>query len=77
LPTKDPGYEYRELPCPILIVGTVWDDDNVFDPQPLVHHQANIRQTRVARDSGLQYYEYDVGANEYVIRSLLPAAGNE
>jgi len=72
LPKKEPGYEYRELPCPILIVGTVWDDDNVFDAQPLVHHQANIRQARVARDSGLQYYEYDAGTNEFVAKSLLP-----
>ena len=70
-PQKEPGYEYRELSCPILIVGTVWDDDNVFDALPRVHHKASIRQTRVVKDSGLQYYQYDTDTNEFVVRSLL------
>lgn len=71
LPEKEPACEYRELACPILIVGTVWDGDNVFDALPLVHHQANIRQTRVAKDSGLKYYEYDAGRNEFAVKSFL------
>jgi hypothetical protein len=70
-PREEPGYEYRELACPILIVGTVWDDDNVFDALPRVHHKAAIRQIRVAKDSGLQYYEYDAETNEFAVRSLL------
>ncbi|MBC8875651.1 MAG: right-handed parallel beta-helix repeat-containing protein [Planctomycetes bacterium] len=77
LPEKQPGYEYRELPCPILVVGTVWDDGNVFDALPLVHHKAAIRQPRVVRDSGLQYYEYDADTNEFVVKSLLPKLGKE
>jgi parallel beta-helix repeat protein len=75
LPEKEQGYEYRELPSPILIVGTVWDDDNVFDALPVVHHRATIRQTRVARDSGLQYYEYDASTNEFAVKSLLHGFG--
>jgi hypothetical protein len=71
-PTKqEPGYEYRELSCPILVVGTVWGDDNVFDALPRVHHEATIRQSRVAKDSGLQYYQYNTETNEFVLRSLL------
>jgi len=70
-PQEEPGYEYQELACPILIVGAVWDNDNVFDALPRVHHKANIRQTRVAKDSGLQYYQYDAETNEFAVRSLL------
>ena len=70
-PKEDPGYEYRERPCPILIAGHVWGDDNVFDALPLVHHEAKIEQTRIAKDSGLQYYEYDPSTNEFALKSLL------
>jgi hypothetical protein len=76
-PEKEPGYEYQELSCPILITGTVWDDDNVFDALPRVHHKASILQTRVAKDSGLQYYQYDTDTNEFVVRSLLEDVSEE
>ena len=68
---REPGYEYEERPSPILIVGSLWESGNVFDALPLVHHNAKIQQTRVAKDSGLLYYEYDEKVNEFRLRSLL------
>jgi hypothetical protein len=49
----------------------------VFDALPLVHHRADVRQTRVAKDSGLQYYEYDAETNQFVVKSLLPEGNKD
>ena len=43
----------------------------MFDALPLAHREAKIEQTRIAKDSGLQYYEYDPSTNEFVLKSLL------
>ena len=44
---------------------------NVLDVRPLVHHDAEIGQTRVARDSGLSYHEHNGQTNTFDEKGLL------
>lgn len=69
-PEKETGFEYEERPVSILIAGH-FAGDHVFDALPAVHHEARIEATRIARDTGLDYYEYDPETNLFVMRSLL------
>ncbi len=69
-PEQEPGYDYEEREVNVLITGT-FAGEHVFDTLPTVHHEANVQTTRVAKDTGLHYYEYDPGTNEFVTKSLL------
>ncbi len=70
-PEQEAGFEYEQRPVPVLIAGRL-EGDFVFDTVPEVHHEATIEATRIARDVGMEYLQYNAETNRFEERSLLP-----
>ena len=69
-PEQEPGFVYEERPVSVMIDGTI-DGTYVFDTAPQVGPQGNIQTTRIIRDTGLEYYEYNPETNQFDMRSIL------
>lgn len=70
-PEQEEGFVYEKRPVGIMVAGTL-SGDFVLDALPVVHHDASIETTAIARDIGLSYYQYDEATNSFEERSLLP-----
>lgn len=70
-PVQEEGFVYEQRPVGIMIQGNL-SGDFVFDALPLLHPEATVETTAIARDTGLSYYGYDEATHSFIERSLLP-----
>ena len=69
-PDKEPGFVYQERSVSVLINGA-FGGRYVFDTAPEAGPEASINTTRMIRDTGLEYYEYQPESNRFELKSLL------
>ncbi|NLO04503.1 MAG: hypothetical protein GX131_01600 [candidate division WS1 bacterium] len=70
-PVQEEGFVYEQRPVGIMIQGNL-SGDFVFDALPVLHPEATVETTAIARDTGLSYYGYDEATHSFIERSLLP-----